>query len=101
MSFWKAFFGGGSSQPNLRIRCKGCGTTYTPGVDAVSITSRELARMMPGMIGQIPSGIMIGKSDQRNSVQTKRDAADILREGPSGWICRECHMDNEWRPIRD
>lgn len=100
MSFWKTVFGGSSSEPQLKITCTGCGTTYTPGVDAVSITARELAQMMPGMIGQISGGIMIGKSDKPNSPQVKRDAADILREGPSGWICRECHADNKWAPSR-
>jgi hypothetical protein len=98
MSFWRKIFGGGSKAARLKITCTGCGTTYTPGVDAVSITARELAQMMPGFMGQIPSGIMIGKADKPNTAQVRRDAVDILREGPSGWMCRECHTDNDWRP---
>jgi hypothetical protein len=81
------------------IRCEGCGATYRPGVDAVSITSDELAQMIPGIIGRIPSGMMIGRSVSLDRDQLRRDGQTILRLGPKGWICKECYKDNQWRPF--
>lgn len=95
--------GGRLSADAIIIRCEACGTSYTLGVDAVSMTSGELARMMPGLIGRISTGsspdLMIGRSHSLDKKQLQRDRETILRLGPKGWTCKECYKDNQWRPV--
>lgn len=87
----------------VTIRCEGCSRVYRIGVDACSMTSSELAKMIPGLIGRISTGsspdLMIGRTKTLDREQLRRDCVTILRAGPeSGWTCQNCHHDNEWRP---
>lgn len=88
------------STGSIAITCEGCGSTYTLGVDAISMTAKELASMMPGLIGSIPDMLMIGRTTSSDREQLQRDRETILRLAPKGWTCKECHKDNQWRPLK-
>jgi ankyrin repeat protein len=81
----------------ISLRCGGCGATYVPGQDAISMTSGELMGMMPGLIGRIPSGLMIGRAKSPNQEQLRRDLVTIMSLAPkSGWTC-QCNTKNTWQ----
>jgi hypothetical protein len=91
---------GASCTGILSLRCSKCAAVYRPGLDAVSVTSEELTEMMPGLVGTLPPGMMIGHSSKKEPEQLKRDCETILRLGPSlGWTCKECYHENSWNPI--
>jgi len=84
------------------LRCEKCRAVYTIGVDAVSMTSLELSRMMPGLVGKISTGsspdLMIGRTRSPDKGQIRKDRVIILCKGPEkGWTCQSCHHDNQWR----
>lgn len=68
-----------STENALAIKCEGCGAVYTLGVDAISMTSDELVKMMPGFIGKIPDGLMIGRTTTSDKEQLRHDLDTILR----------------------
>ncbi|HEY5379309.1 MAG TPA: ankyrin repeat domain-containing protein [Pseudolabrys sp.] len=83
------------------LRCEKCRAIYKIGVNAVSMTSRELAGRIPGLVGRIATGsspdLMIGKAKKSDREQLRRDRVTILCVGPeAGWTCRKCHHDNPW-----
>ena len=81
------------------IRCEGCGTTYGPGTNAVCITSGEMADQIGPVAFKMGINIMIGHGKAGQSEQVLRDKELILRRGPKGWTCQECHKDNQWLPM--
>jgi hypothetical protein len=89
-----------TAEPLVALRCSKCQSVYGLGSDAISITSEELAQMMPNLVGTLPHGIMIGRAEIIDRARLQGDRATILRLGPlRGWTCKECHQDNPWRPI--
>jgi hypothetical protein len=95
-----------TARPSV-LQCEKCKAMYRPGIDAVSITANEMREMLWGRRGaqlgdSLPNIIMIGRAPNADPEQIRRDAMDILREGPKkGWTCKECHHDNKWAPITE
>ncbi|MBV8488134.1 MAG: ABC transporter permease, partial [Planctomycetaceae bacterium] len=90
-----------------KIKCEGCGATYTLGVDAICISGSELAGLLGGVVfGSTGAAkefmdqkLMIGRTSNPDSDMLQRDRDTILRSGPRGWTCGECTRDNPWKPF--
>ena len=78
--------------------CGKCAERYVLGVDAMSLTSEEMAGMMGGMIGSMPDFLRVAHpKGTANSAALAGDEATIMRLGPArGWECDKCQHVNRW-----
>ena len=81
------------------LECVGCRMTYTPGEDAICITSAEMAALIGPAALRMGINMMIGHigfGAERHQVE--QDRRTIIKLARKGWVCKECHADNYWQP---
>ena len=83
------------------LKCQKCGRVYVLGLDTICITSEETTHMFGGVVGKMPSSLMISHAKDSTDARLIEEAyGTILRLGKTrGWDCGSCYHHNHWGPL--